>query len=41
MTPWLGVGYAFGAEALTLDGATYRPSKLAVFPAIHLGFEFR
>jgi len=41
VTPWLGVGYDFGARDITLAGATYRPSAISVFPAVHFGYAFR
>jgi hypothetical protein len=40
-TAWLGVGHAFGARTVTLDGASYEPARLVVFPAIHVGYAFR
>jgi len=40
-TPWLGVGYNLHTPPITLGGATYSPSKLSVFPAVHLGYRFR
>lgn len=41
VTPWLGVGYAFGAEDLSLAGRTFSPNPLIVFPAVHLGYRLR
>lgn len=40
VTPWLGVGRAWGAEDLTVDGATYEAMPVTVFPAVHLGYRF-
>ncbi|MCE9578335.1 MAG: hypothetical protein K8W52_34730 [Deltaproteobacteria bacterium] len=40
-TPWLGVGYNFNTSPITLGGSTYTPSKFSVFPAVHLGYQFR
>jgi hypothetical protein len=40
VTPWIGVGYQFGASDVTLGGATYKASPISVFPAIHLGYQF-
>lgn len=40
-TPWLGVGYNFNTSPITLGGSTYSPSKFTVFPAVHLGYQFR
>lgn len=40
VTPWLGVGYQFGADKVTLDGKTYAPSAFTVFPAIHVGYSY-
>ena len=41
VTPWLGVGYQFGARDVTLEDKTYAPSAISVFPAIHVGYQFR
>ena len=41
VTPWIGVGYGFGARDITLDGATYHADPVSVFPAVHLGYRFR
>jgi hypothetical protein len=41
VTPWLGVGYAFGAEDVTLAGQTFDTNPLILFPAIHLGYRLR
>jgi hypothetical protein len=41
VTPWIGVGYDFGAKDITLDSATYKPGAISVFPAVHLGYRFR
>jgi hypothetical protein len=41
VTPWLGIGHAFGARTVMLGGATYVPQRTLVFPAIHLGVAFR
>ncbi len=41
VTPWLGVGYDFGADKVTLGGKTYDPNPVTIFPAIHLGYQFR
>jgi hypothetical protein len=40
-TPWLGVGYAFGQDDVTLAGETFSGSPLVVFPAVHLGYHLR
>lgn len=40
-TPWLGVGYDFGARDVTLANATYKASTWSVFPAVHVGYQFR
>jgi len=37
-TPWIGVGYAFGAEDVRLEGAKLDAMRVTVFPAIHLGY---
>jgi len=39
-TPWIGVGYRFGAKDATLAGATYKSTSLNIFPAVHLGYPF-
>lgn len=39
-TVWLGVGYAAGAAPMHVGGATYEPSPITVFPALHLGRTF-
>lgn len=41
VTPWLGVGYAFGVDDVTLGGATFESTRVTVFPAVHLGYRFR
>jgi hypothetical protein len=41
VTPWLGVGYSFGATDVNFGNATYHASPITVFPAIHLGLRFR
>lgn len=41
VTPWLGVGYAFGADDVTLAGATFEATRVNVFPAVHVGYRFR
>jgi hypothetical protein len=41
VTPWIGIGYEFGADDVTLGGSTYEASALNIFPAIHLGYRFR
>lgn len=40
VTPWIGVGYNVGTDAIILDGKTYAPSAFTVFPAVHLGYRF-
>jgi hypothetical protein len=41
VTPWIGVGYLLGARAVTLADATYQPTSISVFPAVHLGYQFQ
>lgn len=41
VTPWIGVGYDVGADKVTLGGKTYDPNPVTIFPAIHLGYQFR
>jgi len=38
VTPWIGVSRAFGVDATMLNGATFEPQRVVVFPAIHLGY---
>lgn len=40
-TPWLGVGVTWNADPVMLGGQTYEPSRLTIFPAVHLGYRFR
>jgi hypothetical protein len=40
-TPWIGVGYQFNAGDVTLDGATFKSTPISVYPAVHLGYQFR
>jgi hypothetical protein len=40
-TPWIGVDYHFNAGDVTLDGATFKSTPITVFPAVHLGYQFR
>jgi len=40
-TPWISVGYTFNAKDVTLAGSTYSPSRITVFPAVHLGYRFK
>lgn len=40
-TGWIGVSYGFGSEDVTLGGATFESNPITVFPAIHLGYQFR
>lgn len=40
VTTWLGVGYAFGADDVSLGGRTFEAQTLIIFPAVHLGYRF-
>ncbi len=40
-TAWLGLGYAFSAEDIVLDGQRFEAQSVSVFPAIHLGYHLR
>lgn len=40
-TPWVGVGYAVGAEDVTLGGKTFDGNPWLFFPAVHLGYHLR
>lgn len=37
---WLGLGYQWGADDVALDGATFEPQPVTVFPAVHVGYRF-
>jgi hypothetical protein len=39
--PWLGVGTTWSADSVTLADETFDPSRLTVFPAVHVGYRFR
>jgi hypothetical protein len=39
-TPWIGVTYIWNTAPVSLAGATFEPSRVTVFPAIHLGYRF-
>jgi hypothetical protein len=39
-TPWVGVGYAFGASDRTIAGRPFSDSPLVVFPTLHVGRVF-
>lgn len=41
VTPWIGVGYSFGARDVTLAGSTFQPNPVTVFPAVHIGYRFQ
>ena len=41
VTPWIGVGRAFGARDVTLGGTRYEPMSPVIFPAIHVGYRFQ
>ena len=41
VTPWLGVGAAWSNDSVMLGGRTFEPSRLQIFPAIHIGYRFR
>jgi len=40
-TPWLGVGYSTDPGDVMLDGKTYTPTRVTIFPAVHVGYRFR
>jgi hypothetical protein len=40
LSPWVSADYAPNARALTVDGATYVPSRWQLFPTVHLGWRF-
>lgn len=39
VSPWIGVGYGFGGDDVTLGGQRYESNALTVFPTIHLGYQ--
>ena len=41
VTPWLGVGTTWRADSVTLGDKTFEPSRLTIFPAVHVGYRFR
>jgi hypothetical protein len=40
VSPWISVDYQFNAEDVVLSGKTFEQGKLAVFPAVHVGWRF-
>lgn len=40
-TAWLGLGANASTRTVMFGDTTYEPSKLTVFPAVHLGYRFR
>ena len=40
-TPWLGVGYAFGARDSTWGEARFSPQRVTVFPTLHVGYRIQ
>lgn len=40
-TPWLGIGYAFGAQDVDVMGSRLSAMPVTVFPAVHLGYRVR
>jgi len=41
LTPWLGLGYSFGADDVRLDRKRFDGNPWLVFPAVHVGYRFR
>lgn len=41
VSPWVGVGYAFGAHDSVLGGARFSPQRITVFPTIHVGYQIQ
>lgn len=41
VTPWIGLSYQLGRKDVTLAAAAWHQSALNVFPAVHLGYQFR
>jgi len=41
VTPWIGVGYQLGARDAVIEGQSYAPSPVTVFPAVHVGYQLR
>ena len=40
LTPWIGVGYLFGAAPIDVGEKSFELSPLSVFPAVHVGYGF-
>lgn len=41
VTPWIGVGYQWGADDVVLGGERFEANRFTLFPAVHLGYRFR
>jgi hypothetical protein len=41
VTAWAGLSYAVGARDVAFDGADYEMNPWRVFPAVHMGYQFR
>ena len=39
VTPWVGVGYTFGAKDVALGGEVLEGNPLLIFPTVHLGYQ--
>jgi hypothetical protein len=40
ISPWVSFDYQVGAKDVKISGKTFEQGKLAIFPAIHLGWRF-
>jgi len=40
ITPWVTVSYLTQKEDITINGQTYKESRISVFPTVHFGWRF-
>jgi hypothetical protein len=40
ISPWVSVDYQFGAKDVIISAKTFEQGKLAIFPAVHVGWSF-
>jgi hypothetical protein len=41
VSPWVGVGYAFGARDSVLGDAQFSSQRITIFPTIHVGYQIQ
>jgi hypothetical protein len=41
VTAWLGVGAMWSTDSVTLADETFEPSRLTIFPVVHVGYRLR